>query len=145
MALIAISGFLRATSISWKFGIVEAQIPIAISSTESKSKGLSLENNLGRKIKKGQTINDQTITILLTRKSFYFGTIEAFTKEYMNTRNKFQVDHLEGAPQIDVLLTTINLWSKNEKRALSQNVIFIPTPEIPMPIVIQTMAYLKEK
>lgn len=145
MGLLAITSFsLRASSISWNFGVVNANIPIAISSSVPTEKGLSLEHNLGRKFLKEQTINDQTLTIVLTRKAFYFGPVDSFTKSYSNVRNKYFIDHLDGAPQIDVLKKTIELWTKAEKRALSKQVILVPSAEIPMPIVIQTMAKLTE-
>ena len=145
MGLLAITSFaLRATSISWNFGIVDGSIPVAISSIKPPGKGLSLEYNLDRKFLKEQTINDQTIAIVLTRKAFYFGPVTSFTKDYPDVRNKFLVDHLDGAPQIDILKKTIELWSKAKHRALSKQVILIPTAEIPMPIVIQTMAKLKQ-
>lgn len=145
MGLLAIASFtLRATSISWDFGVVDGVIPVAISSSVPPQKGLSLEKNLGRKFLKEQSINDSTIAVVLTRKALYFGPVGSFTKNYSNIRNKYFVDHLEGAPQIDVLKKTIALWAKAEKRALSKQVVLLPTSEIPMPIVIQTMAKLKE-
>lgn len=145
MGLLGIMAFtLRATSISWNFGIVEGIIPVTISSTIPPEKGVSLEKNLGRKFLKEQSINDQTIVVVLTRKAFYFGPVDSFTKNYSNIRNKYFVNHLNGAPQLDILKKTITLWGKVEKRALSRQVILLPTPEIPMPIVIQTMAHLKK-
>lgn len=125
--------------------MVSAKIPVAINTTATKTAGgLSLETNLNRKADIVNYVGDDTLAIVLTRKAFYFGPTSSFTKDFSNVRNKYYVEHLDGAPQLDLLATTMKLWAKAERRALSKQVIFIPTPEIPMPIVIQTMAKLKE-
>ena len=116
MGLLGIMAFtLRATSISWNFGIVEGIIPVTISSTIPPKKGVSLEKNLGRKFLKEQSINDQTIVVVLTRKAFYFGPVDSFTKNYSNIRNKYFVNHLNGAPQLDILKKQLHCGVKWKK------------------------------
>lgn len=142
VAIIA-SYSLRTTSISWKYGMVEGKIPVVKAPSATPAKGVSLERNLPTLEQSERIMDDETVAVFLTRSAFYFGPISSFTENFSNVRNKFKIDHENGAPQADMLLSTLNLWAKAERRTLSKQVVFVPTSEIPMPIVIKVMSTLK--
>jgi hypothetical protein len=86
-------------------------------------------------------------TVVLTRDSFFFGDLEAFTEKFSDVRNKFYIPHVDGRPDIDRLIDTMARWMKtreNEKHPISRDVaVFLPSGEIPLPIVIQVFHWLK--
>jgi hypothetical protein len=145
MGLLAITTFaLRASSISWVYNTVSGSIPIAIHTKASLNKGLSLAHNIDRDTTSKNMITESSLAIVLTRKAFYFGTAKSFSDDYSNIRNKIYIEHLNDAPQVDLLKKTITTWSKAEQYKLDRNVILIPSDEIPMPVIIQVMASLKK-
>jgi hypothetical protein len=86
--------------------------------------------------------------VVLTTEAFYFGDLQAFTTNFNDPRDKYMIRHVDGEPQLQGLVETMNDWVT--KRAAAQNVpidkvlVFIPAGDIPMPIVIQVIAGLKK-
>ncbi|MBP9706214.1 MAG: hypothetical protein KBD78_01120 [Oligoflexales bacterium] len=137
--LIVIFGFsLRAVTLAWSYGLVDAEIPLTPINYEDAIIKTKPELT-------GGVINYTTPMILLTKEAFYFGETRAFSADFDRGDNKFFVSHFEGHPNLSQLGHDLSAWM--EQKNLEQNArigVFLPSSEIPMPIVIQTLAYLKE-
>ena len=62
-------------------------------------------------------------------------------EELSAVNNKFQIVHEEGAPNLPRLVTDLAKWQSDFKS--SRSLVFVPTEDIPMPIVIQCFQALK--
>jgi hypothetical protein len=138
--MIYLSSTLRAISMAGRYGLVEAEIPVLAVPMD--------EGTFGRFKEKGtESLGDRTPLLLLTRDAFIFGTLQAFATDLSSVRNKFYVPHEEGAPHLPRLSQDLGKWIQEKgeepQGALPRVLIFIPTEDIPMPIVIQCLAALK--
>ena len=136
--MIYLSYTLRAISIAGRFGLIEAEIP-----TIAVPVG---DDTFSRFAEKPSQVVDSTIPlVLLSRESFVYGSAKSFAVEITNVRNKFYVPHVEGAPNLPRLIKELDKWMALENIKTQPRVlIFLPLDDIPMPIVIQCMAALKE-
>lgn len=90
-------------------------------------------------------LDARTPVVILTTEAFFFGDSEAFSDDLTNVRNKFEIKHIEGQPQIVTLLKTMSSWDKSrDVKSFSGSLILSPATEIPMPIVIKVMAAIQE-
>lgn len=93
-------------------------------------------------------VSRSTATIVLTKDYFYFGDLGAFSEKFSDVRNKFFIPHTDGRPEISILLDTMGRWIKTragENRPISTDIVVIlPSAEIPVPIVIQVLHWMKE-
>ena len=131
---------LRATYIASAYGVVESEIPaVAVPVADPDDKAY--------KESPRAFINNKTPLVVLTAENFYFGHLESFSSGYSKVRNKFYVQHKNGAPNVAGLLKTMTKWihQKTSTGNFSNNgiVILLPDKNIPAPIVIQTISYLK--
>lgn len=125
---------LRATTLSGRYGVVDAELPVVWQPFPGKALPAPEPNAF---------IGKSTPVVLLTAKEFIFGDISAFTQDLTDIRNKFSVPHRDGAPNMDALLKTMNLWNTSQKRAKDGVIVFMPAENIPAPIVIQVVDGLK--
>ncbi|RYZ53812.1 MAG: hypothetical protein EOP07_17150 [Proteobacteria bacterium] len=128
-----LSTALRGISMPGSFGIVEAEFPVvsddqSLTPTESWTAPRS-------------TIDNTAALVILTRDRFYFGNLQSFGKDLSAVHNKFQIPHIDGAPDLPRLVLDLSKWQSEAKA--SRALIFVPTEDIPMPIVIQCFAALK--
>ncbi|MBC7661740.1 MAG: hypothetical protein H7249_18760 [Chitinophagaceae bacterium] len=129
-----LSTALRGISTPGSFGIVEAEFPVI---TEDRVVSAAETWAQPR-----ETINNNAALVILSRDRFYFGQLGAFGKELSAVHNKFQIPHVDGAPDLPRLALDLAKWQA-EAHA-SRSLIFVPTEDIPMPIVIQCFAALKK-
>ncbi|MCX6127837.1 MAG: hypothetical protein NTX25_02085 [Proteobacteria bacterium] len=139
--MIYLSTVLRAISIAGRYGIIAAEIPvIQVPLHDTGLKNFSEEAH--------EKLSENTPLVLLTRDAFYFGTASAFAQDLSSVRNKFYIPHESGAPQLNRLAKELGRWMQDRAEQTGQpiphTVIFIPTEEIPMPIVIQCLSGFKE-
>jgi hypothetical protein len=137
--MIYLSTVLRAISMANRYGIIEAEIPVI--QVPLRDIGLSHFTEKTR-----ENLSENTPLVLLTKDAFYFGTVSAFAVDFSNARNKFVIPHEDGAPQLNRLTKELGRWlqerAEENGQPLPKTVIFIPTEEIPMPIVIQCLSGL---
>lgn len=135
-----LSSVLRAISMAGRYGLIEAEIPVVqVPIQDTGFKHFSE--------KSGETLSADTPLILLTRDAFLFGTVGAFAQDLTNVRNKFYIPHADGAPQLNRLAKDMERWMQEKAeetgKSRSRTVLFLPTEEIPMPIVIQCISGLR--
>jgi hypothetical protein len=141
MALFAIMAFaFRAVTLPAAYSLIEVSIPVLSVPIDDPS-----FHNF-RETPRRQ-LNAATPAVFLTVDAFYFGDIASFTTGFGEIRNKFMIKHVDGSPQMAKLVQDMKAWQ--EERSLNNNihpertVVFVPTGEIPAPIVIQVVAALK--
>jgi len=87
-----------------------------------------------------------TPVIVLTRDAFYFGDMVSFSTQFTNVRNKHVINHIEGEPQLYTLIDSMRKWGQSRQHQFGTKMddvaVFIPSGDIPMPIVIQVLAGL---
>lgn len=132
---------LRATYISANYGIVPLEIPVI--SMPPNDNGLH-----EFKETPSQVVSDRTLTVILTSSAFYFGKVSAFTKDFPSAADKYVINHVGGAPDINNLVSLVHSQQRQIIKEHStydlKTIFFIPSQEIPMPIVIQTAAGLRK-
>jgi len=129
-----LSTALRGISMPGSFGIVEAEFPVI---TPASAVNTSAPWAVPR-----ATIDNTAALVVLTRERFYFGQLASFGKDLSAVHNKFQIEHIDGAPNLPRLIQDLGKWQSEAKS--SRALIFVPTEDIPMPIVIQCFAALKQ-
>ena len=141
LGLLAILTFvMRAATLPGEYGIIRAEIPVMSvppldpsfhNFAEAPSEGLSADTPL----------------VVLTEEAFFFGDLAAFTRDLGGVRNKFQIRHVDGEPQLAELIRVMNEWHAKRTRASGATddnlLVLLPTPDIPLPIVIQVLAGFK--
>jgi hypothetical protein len=141
MGLVAVLTYgIRATTIPAQHGIVEADIPIL--SVPIKDPGFHRFRETSR-----SKLLKTTTAIVLTVDAFYFGDLTAFSEKFASTDNKFFVEHVDGRPQLPELIAALAKWSAqksaDENIRIGNYAVFLPSAQIPMPIVIQVIDGLK--
>lgn len=142
LGLLIIMAFaLRSVSMSNRFGVVEAEIPV-LPSDEFPIPGSD------RKVEVLGEIHKHVAVVILTGDEFLFGDLESFSTDLTNVRNKFFIKHKDGAPDLTGLFEAMDKWSAQnasmKKTDLAPYMVFMPMGDIPMPIVIQVIAGIKE-
>lgn len=134
------AGF-RTVAAGRAYGVVPAEIPVMPVAFDDPTYHRHDERYSGQ-------LRKTTPTIVLTKDSFYFGDLRAFSTEFVDVRNKFKIRHEDGRPRLGKLLETMAKWEESRDRGSedkeSNIAVFIPTPEIPVPIVIQIVAHLRQ-
>lgn len=134
----ALTFCLRSTFLSSTYGLVPLEIPVV--ATPPEDGGL---HNFREK--PSATFGGSSLAIVLTDSAFYFGPFKAFGEDYASGSEKFVVQHRDGAPDIDTLVRKVSAYQpKPGRNELNSGIIlFIPSHEIPMPVVIQSVAGLR--
>lgn len=118
-------------------GIVEAEIPVV-------SEAVKDPNFHGFRERPNTTIGAATPIVILTPTAFLFGDMAAFSTQLSDIRNKFSVMHRDGAPDLPRLLKTMEMWRSTRKTGEKDVLVFLPTGDIPAPIMIQVLAGLRK-
>lgn len=142
MGLLTILMFnLKVSTLSWDYGAVESQFPVMEIPFDPQSYARAHISPLGK-------INKNTAAVILTPENFYFGSLDSFTEKFHKINNKYIVPHNDGKPQIDELLSTIKKWNIRQhaktKSDAKNLLVLLPSKEIPVPIIIQTMHWIKK-
>lgn len=129
-----LSTALHGISMPGSFGIIEAEFPVV-----TEDKAVNPEEIWAQP---RSTIDNNAGLVILARDRFYFGQLSSFGKDLSAVHNKFQIPHIDGAPDLPRLVLDLSKWQIEVKA--SRSLIFVPTEDIPMPIVIQCFAALKK-
>lgn len=142
LGLSVILGFgFRAVTMQSRYGVVSAEIPVV----QAAVKDLGFHNFEETTY---DSLKDNTTAVLMTLKGFYFGDLASFSSAIERNDNKFVVPHVDNIPRTGDLIVDLEKWQKN--RTAKANIprdnvlVFVPSGDIPMPIVIQVLAQLKE-
>ena len=146
---------MRTVAIPRQHGLVQLSMPVV---PAGLSEGLGQLSLTGQKIE----LQKSTSVVVLTTEALFFGALNAFTEEFADPRRKYKIPHVDGAPQLGTLTNQMERWNAkrlasttkgtaNNKAVTSRGkpsadqpvTIFLPAPEIPMPIVIQIVAALE--
>lgn len=142
IGLFAILTFgMRATALSAVYGIVPAEFPVVSMPPDDPGFHSFKETPIAE-------VTKFTPAIVLTADAFFFGDLTAFTTNFSDTRDKFLIRHVDGEPQLQLLVDTMSAWVEDRVKAenvpINKVLVFVPTGDIPMPIVIQVMAGLRK-
>jgi hypothetical protein len=130
-------GSFRALTVGAKFGAVSIDLPIF--DVKSDDSGVTS----GTKV---YEIGPKSPTVILTVNAFYIGSLQAMSREFMDTDNKYIVRHESGAPQMDRLFDIIAKWEFQNPVPDRQKVfVLVPQGEVPYPIVAQVVDQMKRK
>lgn len=92
-------------------------------------------------------IRRTTPAIVFTKEAFYFGTMNSFSEQFADQRSKYIIRHIDGEPQLQTLIVTMEKWLDDREKAQNVRtdgvVVLVPNGEIPAPIVVQVMAGLR--
>ena len=142
LGLLAILTFaIRAIALSNIYGVIDAEMPVVAAPIEDPAFHRFREEA-------PRALTRFTPAVVLTTEAFFFGDLGAFSTNFGDVRDKFIVRHIDGEPQLQALVETMTKWVT--ERAATDNVpidkllVFIPSGDIPMPIVIQVLAGLKK-
>lgn len=137
-SLLTILGYgFRAVTVESSYGIIPAEIPVIQSDIKDPSFHKFVETP-------SATLSKFTPAILLTTEAFYFGDIAAFTTKFGESKDKYLLRHVDGEPQLFNLIEIMQKWL--EARAKDENIpkqnllVFVPSGDIPLPIVMQVIA-----
>jgi hypothetical protein len=141
MGLFAVLTFsLRAVSLAGVYGVIPAELPVLSAPVDDP--GFHRFKETPRNV-----MTKTTPAVVLTTEAFYFGDLSAFTTNFNDVRDKYIIRHVDGEPQLQLLLDTMEAWAKDrvkrDNAPLSKMLVFVPTGDIPMPIVIQVLAGLR--
>lgn len=142
LGLFAILTFaLRATLMPGVYGVIPVEMPVV--STVVDDPAFHRYKETPR-----DEVRRTTPAVVLTTDAFYFGDLQAFTTNFTDARDKYIIRHVDGEPQLQGLIETMNGWvtdrAKGENVPIDKVLVFIPAGDIPMPIVIQVIAGLKK-
>lgn len=90
-------------------------------------------------------LSDKSPAVLLnTRGDFFFGEIKAFSSNLHQSNNKFLISSVGGRPDLTSLVATMLRWGDDSGRKNFEDVVvFMPSSQVPINIVIQVVSYLK--
>ncbi len=129
---------MRTVLMTQDYHIVQTELPVVFKPLEKHS----LEENYLAKYEK---ITPKTPVVVLTTEAFFFGDLQSFSSDFTEVRDKFYVPHQNQQPDLDTLISQMEEWlSSDSKISRPEIAILVPTGEIPLPIVIQSLAYLKK-
>jgi hypothetical protein len=132
---------LRATSLASAYGVVPAELPVVAASVDDPAEHRFRESPHA-------AVSKLTPAVVLTTEAFFFGDLAAFTTNFSDTRDKFMIRHVDGEPQLQLLIDTMEQWAQDRQKSanvpLDKVLVFVPAGDIPMPIVIQVLAGLRK-
>lgn len=140
--LFAVVAFgLRVVNLSWAYGVVPAEIPVATAAIQDPGA-------FNFKEEPRDSLTPQTPAVFLTTEAFYFGDMAAFSTNFEDPQGKFMIRHVDGEPQLQTLVQTMTDWVSErvhrENVPINKVLVFTPAGDIPMPIVIQVLAGLRQ-
>jgi hypothetical protein len=130
-------GSFRSLTVGAKYGAVSLDMPIL--DVQSNDSSVTADTKV-------YEIGPKSPTVILTVNAFYVGSLQAMSREFMDTENKFIVRHESGAPQMDRLFDVISKWEFQNSVPDRQKVfVLVPQGEVPYPIVAQVVDQMKRK
>lgn len=93
-------------------------------------------------------INKHSVMLIITKNELFFGTVQSFSEDFYQIRNKFRIAHADGRPLIHTCLQQIESWLTSEKRTLSENgrtLIIAPDKELPVPVLMKIVSIIKTR
>jgi len=137
---VVLTGSMRAVMLSRSYGAVSAELPVLRVPLEDPGR-----HRFSPKF--AAALKRTTATVLLTADAFYFGEMKAFSEDFGDPRSKFIIRHVDQEPQLQTLVSTMDRWFAERLRESQIRsdgvVVFAPSGEIPMPVVIQVMDGLR--
>ena len=131
----------RSLCLTWNFQIISARIPVMHQPLEDPS----VQGNL-RKMQ-ATKISKTTPMIILGYKSMLLGDLQAFTEGHRHIRNKIEIPHAKGSPQIGRLIQELEKWRSQRsirfKRPPSDIAVLLPGEQSPVAVIMQIISYLK--
>lgn len=92
-------------------------------------------------------MTEKTPVVVLNNHSIYLGDLESFSSGFAYTRNKIEIPHREGSPQVGLLLIELDKWKQMRKNQFnikpSRSAVLIPGEQWPVAVIIQIIEYLK--
>lgn len=141
IVLIVLVYGIRAVTIAGVYGTVGGELPVVATAIEDPSYHRFREEPR-------DSLTAHTPAVVLTTDAFYFGDLAAFSTDFAAVNNKYSIAHIDGEPQLATLVTSMDSWvgerAKSENRPINRLLVLIPEGEIPVPIIIQVMAGLKQ-
>jgi len=140
MGLAAILIFaIRSLSMPADYGGIPVEIPVM---------PVFLEDPAHHTYRRGASyeLQPSTATVVLTTRAIYYGDMNSFTSDYRSVRNKIVLHHIDGRPQLKGLLNTVKSWNRGRSPDAQQQhevVVFVPSGDIPAPIVLQIVEALR--
>lgn len=134
----ALSYALHGFNLSWPHGLVLLDIPVVLNENEIPENALELVET--------STLNQESLVVAITESAIFWGQLSAFTDDYYKKNNKYIVPHLDQRPNLISLLENLQKWKEDEKQTGPEQapLVIIASSVIPMPIIIQTVAALRE-
>lgn len=132
---------LRAVTMSGVYGAVPLEIPVM-------QAAINDPGYFSYKEQPRDSLTALTPTVVLTTDAFYFGDLTAFTSNYSEIRDKFIIRHVNGEPQLSTLLQQMTRWitarKQQENAPTGRTLVLVPSGDIPVPIMIQVVAGLRQ-
>ena len=139
--LVVLTFAMRTVALPGSFAAIHAEIPV-VPVTVNDPAYHRFEEQTRDMLRK------TTTAVVLTTDGFYFSDLESFTTKFDDKHDKFLVAHEDGEPQLLSLLTSIQNWMDERKTRYGirgdGHLVFLPHGDIPMPIVIQTIAGFRQ-
>lgn len=130
----------RSLYLTWDFGLIRAKIPVMyqpLSDPATKDLGLVNEGEISR----------HTPVVVLTNQSMFIGDLESFTQSFTQVRNKIEIAHLNGSPQVGELIKALKQWTRSREIRLkikpSPFAVLIPGEQWPVAVIMQIIRHLK--
>ena len=138
--IIVMAGF-RAVTMTGAFSSVAGEIPVLASPPKDKAWHRYQETA-------STTLRRSTPAVILTTDAFYFGDMKSFSEDFHDVRTKFLIRHIDGEPQLQTLIRSMDKWiAERGQKGIPNDrgvVVLVPSGEIPTPIVVQVMAGLQK-
>jgi hypothetical protein len=137
----------RIISLSWNYGVVELVAPIVLPGP-LRDEELSAYASLTKEsVTDASVLNLSTKMMVLTHTHLLLGTVEAFTRSYLDRHSKKEWAHVDGAVQMAAL--GYELQKSVEHSVLAEAgvrpIVFLPNDEVPLALVIQIIHYMQTK
>ncbi len=142
LGLLGITSYLvRVVTLQGTYGSIGGVVPIVAANVEDPA-----FHNV-KEVPK-ELIDGRTVTIAITEDALFFGELKNFSSNLNDPSKRFRISHVDGSPQVGLLITQIESWLKsrrvNENIPRDQMLVLLPTKKLPMPILLQIMQALKQ-
>ena len=131
---------MRGVLLSRMHGTIDGEIPVVMTPVDDP--GL---HRFSARVE--ASLRRTTATVVMTADAFYVSDMKAFSEDFADPGNKYIIRHIDQEPQLQTLVTTMDKWFEERARENEIRpdglVVFAPSGEIPMPIVMQVMDGLK--
>ncbi len=131
MLFLVLTYCFRSTQLGYSFGYVSSSLPILV------------DKKLAERYQgEVDTIQDSTLTLVLTEKALFFGELSSFAENFYLPQKKYKITHENGSPQLDKFLFQLKKW-KNKSDLKSDPLIFVVEGSVPVGLTIKSIDVLK--